>query len=299
MRVRALRSGRSAGPLRATQPLPPQGRVLGVYRAVTQVPAPTAGPPIPPRAQPVRGRLPLPGPGRAATMALLEFTPGAPVPAPIPPRAQPVRAVIPAPARGGYTSSRTGTYSGTGPAVTPLRHPVRTLPAQPRPGYIRSSHVTAGQIPGPAPLHAPVRARLPQPLRGQVLGVTRVTAIPPVPITGPPVYPLHQPVRARQPLPPRGRVLGAYQVVVLPPTPTIGPRIPPRAQPWRPVLPAPHQRGAASTFVPPPPPTAPPAGVLFGAPHQQWQWAAGGARLVWVSQTGQLGWPPGSSRNQP
>ena len=315
-----------AAPVRARQPLPPAGRVLGIVRVIAQVPAPVAGPPLYPLHQPIRGRLPLPGPGRAATMSVLEFTPGTVSLAPIQPRAMPWRAVIPAPARGGYTYSRTGTFSGTGPALALLHHPVRTLPvpsrrgqvlttpvhaatvpvqprsqpwravlpAQPRPGYIRSSRVTSsGQTPGPAPLHTPVRARQPQPLRGQVLGVTRTVAVPPVPITGPPVYPLRQPVRARQPLPPRGRVLGAYQVVVLPPTPTIGPRIPPRAQPWRAVLPAPHQRGAASTFVPPPPPTAPPAGVLFG-PRASNGSGPGGARLPRGN-----GAPPGSSRNQP
>ena len=292
-----------AGPLRATQPLPPRGRVLGLHQGVYS----GQGPALTPLHRPGRrsrcprrdgssgstgpsrryqrlrqGRRSRRGPSRCGAGCRYPGRAGPPrwrswssPRAPLSPhRSRPglsLSGQSSPPQPGAGTPTAAPGHSGTGPALTLLHHPVRTLPvpsrrgqvlttpvhaatvpvqprsqpwravfpAQPRPGYIRSSHVTAGQTPGPAPLRTPVRARQPQPLRGQVLGVTRTVAVPPVPITGPPVYPLRQPVRARQPLPPRGRVLGVYQVVVLPPTPTIGPRIPPRAQPWRAVLPAP------------------------------------------------------------
>ena len=144
------------GPLRATQPLPPQGRVLGAYRAVTQVPAPTAGPPIPPRAQPVRSRLPLPGPGRAATMALLEFTPGAPVPAPIPPRAQPVRAVIRPQPGAGTPAAAPGRSAALGQQLHPCA--TRSAPCRHSPGPGTSAAATSPPGRSPARHHCTPRS---------------------------------------------------------------------------------------------------------------------------------------------
>jgi len=193
-------------PVRARQPLPGSGRVLGAYRAIAQLPAPTSGPPLTPLHQPVRGRLPLPPPGRAATMALLGFIQTAPATGPaIPPRAQPVRAIIPIPARGGWTRSSVGTRSGVGSVVTALT--------------------------------GPIQERRPLPPRGRIFGIVRVTAQAPSPSAGPTLYPLRQPIRARQPLPSPGR---AATMSLLGVTPGVvsSASISPRATPWRASIPA-------------------------------------------------------------
>ena len=318
-----------AGPPRITRPLPPAGRVLGIYRPVPPAPAPTTGPAFIPLHQPVRGRLPLPAPGRAAAMAALAVTtapptsgppippratplrpalprfpvltgralatprpviPAAPVTGPrIPPRAQPWRPVIPAAARGGYTLTRTGTFSGTGPPTAPLHQPAGDMGrlAPPPAGRTRSSYIPpARQIPLPAPLHTPVTAPRTPPPAGRVLGVVRVTALQPT--AGPPIHPARQPIRARQPLPPPGRA-AAIAAIPAPVPPTSGPPIPPRAQPWRPALPAPHQHGIATTFLMPIYPPPPPSNALFTATGARWRWDTTGTQWKWGA---------GGARNQ-
>ena len=235
--------------------------------------------PVPrPLTSPVRASLPLQPvlTGRAMAMGALEVTTTIPAVAPIPPRGQPWQAASRTLPPRGTARSRSGPYSGTGPALTALRGPARARQPLPAPGRVYGAVRPAAYAPAPTsgpaltPLHVPVRAPIPARPRGgtsisrngtwsgtgepvpplaQPAGIRvvfartgHIQASRPVtataaPTSGPQLYPLTAPVRARQPLPPAGRALGIYRAVPVPPT--AGPALYPLRQPVRGRLPLP------------------------------------------------------------
>ena len=234
-------------PVRARQPLPLAGQVTASSLPAVSSPAPFIlpsqpagirtvfvragdvrsatgvysgkGPAVTPLHSPVRAvpvRLPS---GRAVTLRAVQAAAPPPVPSPIPPRAAPWRPVIPAAARGGWSRHSAGIYAGQGPALYPLRRPVKAQPAN-----LQRGHAAA----------------------------TAAYVSPPAPVAGPALYPLHQPVRGRLPLPPAGHAAAIAALVVTLVTPTTGPPIPPRSQPVRAPIPARprggYTRNAAGTY---------------------------------------------------
>ena len=307
-----------AQPIRATIPALSRGsRVLGVYRAAAVVPIPTTGPPIPPRTQPIRAVLPFPVlKGRsftvsppaltaAAQLAPLSQPPGirvsflrtghvqsfrgAPPPsAPstgpvIPPRAQPWRSPILRGIRGGIVQSRTGLFSGTGPAVRALAHPVRaSLPLQPvLTGRAATMAMLAVTLPAPAATAgtAPWCAVARRSSRPRTCAGMCGTRQAPMRVRGPAVRPLTGPLRARRPLPPAGRALGAHQGVYsgtgrtaagaprrrFPPCGTLSPS-PGPGRPRPLATPRPVRPGARPSTGPPLPPDAPAGAGAYPRP---------------------------------
>jgi hypothetical protein len=142
----------------------------------------------------------------------------------------------PGPARYGRVTSTQGTFSGHGPAVTPLAAPVRTrVPVPPFSKGRGSGSQGTPVVIVPAPLYPlqhPVRAPLPGPqLHGRA--IARKGAFSG---TGPAVKPLTGPVSVHHPLPPQGRVIrraGTFTPVGSPVPPQAGPVTARRPQPAR------------------------------------------------------------------
>ena len=133
-----------------------------------------------------------------------------------------VRARQPLPLRG-TVITRTGAISGTGPPIPPRAQPVRAvlfrLPSG-RAITLRIVQVAAAPVTGPQlyPLHAPVPASLPAPRQhGHAEGLTGTYSG-----QGPALAPRAVPIRARQPLPPRAALRRLPCPVAVPAPP--GPR---------------------------------------------------------------------------
>ena len=178
------RSTRCISPSGPGQPLPAPGRAatMSALEFTPVTPSPAL---IPPRAQPVRAVIPAvtSGGNIRSTAGVFSGTGPALTPRPTPSRAALARFPV---LTGRALATSRPVIPVTGPPLTPLHRPVRTrpvprparagtrhpgavppcrsrsaaqpwrppFPAPPRPGYIRSSRVTAaGKIPAPAPLH--------------------------------------------------------------------------------------------------------------------------------------------------
>ena len=238
------------GPVRARIPAATQrghgGTASGLRAGV--------GPPAAPlrQSQAQRPRQPLPVVhGRAQTMAIYPISgvsaqPVPPLPAPV--------GVIVSPVRTGHQQSGPGLFAGSGPAVTPLRQPVRsripavfskgrtatattpyvppvvvpplhpaTIPVRARPAFplLHGRSATragtySGQGPASAPLRQPVRSRIRATFsRGRAF--TTPPYVPPVPPAYAPLSPHTGPITAKQPLPVvHGRAATMAALVVSP-----------------------------------------------------------------------------------
>jgi hypothetical protein len=121
-----------------------------------------------------------------------------------PPLHVPVRAAWPQRISGGTAHGLRGFRGGAGPALVPLRTPVKAVPKLPPRGRIFQFLTRAFQSPPVPPLHAPVRAAPHKaPARGRII-TSAVRLVPFIPTSGPALTPLRMPVRARPKLPPRG-----------------------------------------------------------------------------------------------
>ena len=235
-----------AQPVKVQHPLPPRGIVRGIAGAALAVSV--LGPPLIPLHQPVHAARPLPRAGKVITLRIVQVaaTPGT---GPrLYPLHAPVRASVPFPVLKGRSFTGSLPSPAAPPQAAPLSQPASIRVMVLRAGHVQSSAGTyAGEGPAVRPLTSPIRVRQPLPPAGRVLGITRMAAQAPAPTTGPVLYPLRQPVRGRLPQPGPGRAATMSVLEFTPGTPTSGPPLTPLHQPVRAVIPAPARGGHTIT----------------------------------------------------